>query len=463
MISEAKKNKINPILLKVIVVSVLAHVVIGVVAGFVTIATHVMKEEAQFEEPPAVVEEKPPPDVKVEIKPQQVPKQPLQSLRMRPVANIAISNVSVELPSMSDDFTVSAGLGTGMGGNLLGGARGSIGMGVSDINVFGLKAKAERVLFLIDASRNMLTDKKGGLNSYQVIKDEITTMVGELSTGTLFNVAMYDSGSIYFFSPTLKPAGTPSHKALVSWIDPINSSARQLGLPRGKDTSVGGLLKVSANDELFPLFQRSRGTSGLTHLAMEQRVDAVFIISGDLTGFSRMNGVRKLTPAEQAKQEAYLSSAEYQNAKAAYNAEVARVGKLVAAAEKRENAARAKKGQPPKVWGVGGAARMEAKAKYYKIKFNVSRPQPGITGRYAVDSDQIKKYFRLLKDQLYPLGNQSGPCINVVLFLAGDEAFSDQKEDSLKAYVRFFNGKHRVIRGLNEIKAAASAGDSEPH
>jgi hypothetical protein len=87
---------------------------------------------------------------------------------MRPVANIAVANVGVNLPDMEQNFSVNAGLGGmggmgGMGGgSLLGGTRGNIGMGLSDVSVFGL-------------------------NSYKIIKDEITDMVGNLSAGTLLN------------------------------------------------------------------------------------------------------------------------------------------------------------------------------------------------------------------------------------------------------------------------------------
>ena len=48
----AKKKKINPMLLKVIVISVLLHVVAGFLAGVITIATHIIKEDAMFDEPP---------------------------------------------------------------------------------------------------------------------------------------------------------------------------------------------------------------------------------------------------------------------------------------------------------------------------------------------------------------------------------------------------------------------------
>ena len=64
----------NSLFMKVIVISVAMHVIAGFIATVITVASIVIQEDAQFEEPPAVVEEVPPPEVKVQIKPQQ-PKQ----------------------------------------------------------------------------------------------------------------------------------------------------------------------------------------------------------------------------------------------------------------------------------------------------------------------------------------------------------------------------------------------------
>ena len=69
MISETRRPKINPMLLKVIIISVFLHIVAGFIAGVVTIATNVIKEDAQFEEPPVMEEQEPPKEVKIEIKP----------------------------------------------------------------------------------------------------------------------------------------------------------------------------------------------------------------------------------------------------------------------------------------------------------------------------------------------------------------------------------------------------------
>ena len=215
MIIPQKKRKINPILLNVLLISGGVHAVALFILGSITVYKYIIPDEAQFEEPSPVVEEQPPPEVKIEIKQQPPKQQAMQSLRMKQVGNIAVSAVDVNLPNMQESFTVSAGMGGFGGGSLLGGTRGTLGIGMSDISVFGLKTRAERILFVIDANRQMLTDAKGGLKSYKIIKDEITDMVGNLSAGTLFNVMMADRRNSMFFKQQLVPAGQEVHQQLI--------------------------------------------------------------------------------------------------------------------------------------------------------------------------------------------------------------------------------------------------------
>ena len=113
-------------LMKVIGASILVHIVGAFIAGLVTIATIVIQDDAQFEPPPTVVEEEPPREVKVVIRPEQAKVPQTQRLRMQPVANIAVADVDVNLPDMDQSFTVSAGLG-GVGGGR--GSRGLVGVG----------------------------------------------------------------------------------------------------------------------------------------------------------------------------------------------------------------------------------------------------------------------------------------------------------------------------------------------
>ena len=69
----------------------------------------------------------------------------------------------------------------------------------------------------------------------------------------------------------------------------------------------------------------------------------------------------------------------------------------------------------------------------------------------------MARYFKQLNQVLYDDQDRPIPSLNVVLFLADDEAFSKQAEKQLKDYVRFYGGKSRIIRGEKEIKNARSS------
>ena len=75
-----------------------------------------------------------------------------------------------------------------------------------EIKFMGFKAKAERIIFIIDASRNMLVDAKGGLNSFKIIKEKVYELIGNLPAGSLFNVMLTDDmGTSLRFKPKLVP------------------------------------------------------------------------------------------------------------------------------------------------------------------------------------------------------------------------------------------------------------------
>ena len=444
-------------LMKVIVVSVLMHVGLAFVAGVITVANIVIQEDAQFEEPPSIEEVEPPKEVKIQIKQQQQPKMQAQNLKMRPVANIAVANVDVNLPDMGESFSVSAGLGGIGGGSLLGATSGSIGMGLSNVSVFGLKTRAERILFVIDTNRQMLTDEKGGLNSYQVIKDEITDMVGNLSAGTLFNVMLHDRNKTMLFKPQLVSAGADTHQQLIRWISPINSNANRPGLERVSGASRPNLPTLSddpVNDAL-PINHRGNDTGFITQAALEQGIDTVFFITGYHQGFEVVR--RLMNNEEQAAWNRKISDTKYIKQLAAHKLEVPKMEARIKAELAKQNAARAQKGMPPRVLD----RRHHVYSASQDIGFQWNVRHPGHTPHPLIDSKEVAKYFSKLNRILYEDQNKQVPSLNVVLFLAENEAFSKESEKQLKDYVRFYRGKHRIIRGGQGIKDARSSKDTQ--
>jgi len=455
MISQPKKRKMNPMLLNVLLISGGLHLFALFILGSITVYKYIIPDEARFEEPPEMVEETPPPDVKVEIKPQAAPQQQaMQGLRMKQVGNIAVSAVDVELPSMEQSFTVSAGLGGFGGGALLGGTRGSIGIGMSDVSVFGLKTRAERILFVIDANRQMVTDKKGGLNSYKVIKDEITDMVGNLSAGTLYNVMIVDRRKYKLFRDNLIPAGQESHQALIQWMAPINRDPNHPGLEgaAGADRAqIHALKDEPLHQNLAYSGERGNETAFITQVALEQSVDAIFMITGYHRGFERIR--RRPTERENADWARTTSRRKYQKQLEEHRKEVPEMQRRIKEKLAEINKERASKGQPPRVldqrWGVYSNAN--------ELGLKWKTPHPGWQPAHHLEPRDVEKYFRQLIDVLYTDKGAPEPTINVILFLAGDEEMREEWEDSLDDYVDFFKGKYRIIRGLDEIKSASSA------
>ena len=454
MITHQKKRKINPMLLNVLLISVGVHVVALFILGSITVYKYIIPDEAQFEEPSPVAEEQPPPQVKIEIKQQPPKQQAMQSLRMKQVGNIAVSAVDVNLPNMQESFTVSAGMGGFGSGSLLGGTRGTLGIGMSDISVFGLKTRAERILFVIDANSQMLTDAKGGLKSYKIIKDEITDMVGNLSAGTLFNVMMADRRNSKFFKKQLVPAGQEVHQQLIQWITPINANARNAGLVEGASVRrerLETLSKDATHEDILWANQPGNDTAFMTQLAVEQDVDAIFFIAGYHRGFERVR--RRLTEQEEADWIRFSTSRKYQDQLAMHQKEVPIMQNRINYKMKKINEERKAKGQPARVlnsrWGIY--------SDYRELGLEWETEHPGWRPDYFLESREIEKYFKKVVDILYTNKGSEKPSVNVILFLAGDEEMRKEWEDQLDDYTDFFRGKYRIIRGLAEINEARSS------
>jgi hypothetical protein len=344
-------------------------------------------------------------------------------------------------------------------GSLLGGTSGTLGIGMSDISVFGLKTRAERILFVIDANSQMLTDAKGGLKSYKIIKDEITDMVGNLSAGTLFNVMMADRRNSKFFKKQLVPAGQEVHQQLIQWITPINANARNAGLVEGaRDVGrerLETLSKDATYEDILWANQPGNDTAFMTQLAIEQDVDAIFFIAGYHRGFERVR--RRLTEKEEADWIRFSTSRKYQDQLAMHQKEVPVMQNRIDYKMKKINEERKAKGQPARVlnsrWGIY--------SDYRELGLEWETEHPGWRPDYFLESREIEKYFKKVVDILYTNKGSEKPSVNVILFLAGDEEMRKEWEDQLDDYTDFFRGKYRIIRGLAEISNASSSSETQ--
>ena len=286
-------------------------------------------------------------------------------------------------------------------------------------------------------------------------------MIGNLSAGTLFNVMLVDGSSIKLFKPQLIPAGSEITAELSTWFAPVNSNIKNVGIGRGAKAAVVQT-KLDKHEQIYAGLRRYRGGHAVTQVALEMGVDAIFMIVGGHGGFGRIR--MDLTPEERAKHNAKVAALKEQYKKdpklkamvAARKADEAALRKQIQAKLAALNKQRAKKGQPPKVLPRSFRQQMSALGLKYKT------PEPPRIGepRPYADAKQVRRYFHDLCDTLFSQNDKPRPSVNVVLFLAEDEAFSDSQKDAVKDFVSYFKGKMRVIRGLQQIKAAATAKDT---
>ena len=100
-------------------------------------------------------------------------------------------------------------------------------------SLFGIKGSSDRVLIAFDVSAATMTDDMGGLPAFNVVKDEIKSLVGALPATVMFNVLAIDNEArhrlINGFRTSLVPANDTNKRAFESWMRPINVSYEQVG------------------------------------------------------------------------------------------------------------------------------------------------------------------------------------------------------------------------------------------
>ena len=179
-------NKRKQPILGTFSLSVIIHAAIIALLGGVVVFKVLERPPAQFKPPP-------PPAKTTKIEPRKlqhkikIREQQQNSGRPRVSPRLTANRVSgISLPEIEADPMAApvksniqknigknfsmGGLGTGLGS---GTGSGGLGLGTSKVSFFGIQAAGERIAFIIDLSRSMVEDDKGGLNGINVLKNEL--------------------------------------------------------------------------------------------------------------------------------------------------------------------------------------------------------------------------------------------------------------------------------------------------
>lgn len=107
---------------------------------------------------------------------------------------------------------VGAGSASGSGG---GGKAGSA------VSFFGISDTATRVVIVVDVSDTMFDRQPG---KFAAVKNEAAKLIRGLGINTLFNVIIYEGGSVAMF-PELRPATDANKDSAATWIEKVNGGS----------------------------------------------------------------------------------------------------------------------------------------------------------------------------------------------------------------------------------------------
>ncbi|MGF1483894.1 MAG: hypothetical protein ACFBZ8_05975 [Opitutales bacterium] len=405
-----------------------------VVLGGLTVFHAVYIEEPEFKAPPPKnTPPPPPPQLERSVaEKQKTSARPVP--RMTPNVKNIVEMPDITIPNTNIDMKVAVGVGDGAGRGTGSFGSGSIELNSSPVDFFGLKGRGERILFLIDAGSYMMDDKKGGLYAYRIIKEEVQEQIGGLKPGTLFNVVLFArwGRNLNLFQPQMVPATEANKQKLAAWFAPINERANQLG-SQGSNYSLAR--------PLGPIGEGSEGPYRALHAGFELGTDAIFVFTGHW-----QDSMRQPLPEGFNQEEWRRSQGWTAEKQRAWAAAVRRGQDWL----RKENEARRRKGQPPRVNN-----NMQQIVK--EILKDPTEPPPHYP-RETWDINALIGHFRALADVFYKKQNFSDPIerpsINVIVFRGSDEGWPDKLDEPLQQFVSRNKGKRKLLEGLAGVELA---------
>lgn len=318
----------------------------------------------------------------------------------------------------------------------------------SDVNFFGLSGSGRKIVFIIDATPEMLVDEKGGMSAYNKVKDEVGIMLANLNRGTHFNLLLYQGKEVVAFRPEMVP-GLPSNlRQAIEWLDPLNRDYGALGL-RG---DFGTPVEVSTNEKLPIAAVDVAHYTKAVQKALEWQASAIFCITAGYRGMARaptpemLEKMSKMPPADPGtvdprEQEAWQKA-------------VAKTREWL----EKENAARREKGLDPKVVTNFGQLVREITGATPPQRRGGNDGSNEMPGMPDVTPEDIERQVDLLVKWQFKEQGHEEPSVHMVLFLGEEEEIADEEEDHFKNLVRKNRGKLKILRGLAALKNVTGAG-----
>ena len=472
------KQQKNSLFLKVMIAVGAIMTAALILAGGIMVTQAILPSETEFEAAP--------PAQQNQVEPEKQKRKVITKNVQKRSASL-VKRINVVQPQQINTPQVEISLPSGMGGD------GTDGIGISDfsgmtnlsamkidlpeMDIFGTKAKSDRVFIAFDASPYMMSDDMGGLESYNIVRDEIKKLIKMLPAACVFNVMAFDvyhkeARDVCFRN--LVPA-TASNKATFDrWISVINKDLKKVGLHDYRDRQYemkypsppSSLGQKTETGEKFwfrwdgvyksEVYDRYR----IYQTAIEQGAGAIWIltakwpapneymmpVSQDLMRYQFKEQEKNIKKATQEGK--HVATQEDWNNWHKANQEFINKAKAWVDAE---NARRKSKGIPLKV-----VLDFRAFAEH-ELKLKVPKLNGTPADQFAPDiRPKIKRYNNLsllaayepILKKVYDERGLKRPTVNIIILLKRKEEWNNKKNATPKSWA-FRNGKGtvRILRG----------------
>jgi hypothetical protein len=432
-------------------VSLAIHAILIIVAFSFVAVRVITKPEQSFEVKPV---NRP----KMQLKKLQVPvdiqkkKTQAPKLRKRIVVKPKLNQKAPDI-KMPEITGVKGGMGSA--GDGLGGG-GGLGFAMPEIKIFGIKGKGEKIVLILGAEDDMMLDKMGGIAAFTIIKNEMIRIIEELPPTALFNVLIYEKGSVTAAFSELVPATDENAQKMKEWITPLNAVSKGMG-DRDYGLHTLGQGGVRKKPTLVGKFDDTKQVGGVAKpdirawsrpvmIAHEMQADTIFVLT-DKWDYQRVQ-----SSGARMTREEWNQTSPGKKWNEAYKKALKTLDE--------ENRKRRAAGQPPKVIGRG---EWDMGREYYP---NIQRPPTG--GYYHYTAKDFVQNFLLIREQNKSASTQTKSGIarktggrvdfslNVVQFVP--QGSGQGKTEKFNQLTRLSKGDYKTISGLEEIQSYVTAG-----
>ena len=241
---EAARQRRRKVIVSVIVVSIVVHFIGAILGGIWIVARYLLPTPATFEVKKEI-------RIAAEERQHRMNMDEFDALKPKPTFTDKMSTARPtdfslpDLPTLpidtavdidpsdivSDQLATLAGAGAGSGSGSGGGGKGG-----SAVSFFGVSDMATRVAIAMDVSDTMFDRQPGKFNA---VKQEAAKLVQGLGINTLFNIIIYEGGSVAMF-PDMQPATDANKQKAAAWIESVDGGRDKRGMSyRGAYSKMG--------------------------------------------------------------------------------------------------------------------------------------------------------------------------------------------------------------------------------